>query len=148
MNSSTNPPQVMLFKQVILVSLAFSASRDCSIQSYAENVFRLDIQPRMTGTSIAVEQDLLLPDAWFVRVETNYTRRYGLGPITFPAVTTVEALNRTLNRAWVIEQQRHDTMKKHFTRMREFKDDASSSGNASPPPLRTGDSPRSFPHRV
>ena len=128
----------MLFKQVILASLAFSASRDCSIQSYGETVLRIDIQPRRSGTSIAVEQDLLLPDAWFVRVETNFTRRFGLAPITFPAVTTVEGLNRTLNRAWAIEDQRRDTMKKHFTRMREIKtDDASSSGSDSPPPLRT-----------
>lgn len=138
----------MLFKQVILTSLVFSSIRDCSIQSYPEGVFKLKITPRTTNTEISVERDLLLPEAWNVCVETNFTRRYGLGPIRFPAVVTETALNNTLNRAWAIEQQRLNTLGKCFTRLRERESNPSSSSeSASPPPLRTGDSPRSFPHR-
>jgi hypothetical protein len=139
----------MLFQQVIMASLAFSSVRDCSIQSYPEGVFRLNITPRSTSTEISVERDVLLPEAWFVRVETNFTRRYGLGPISFPAVTTEEALVRTLNRAWAIEQQRKGTLGKCFTRLREREPgDANSSGSASPPPQQMGDSPRSLARRV
>lgn len=130
----------MLFKQVILTSLLFSSTRNCSIQSYPEGVLRLDITPRATNTEITVEQDMLLPEAWCVRVETNFTRRYGLGPICFPAVTTETALNNTLKSAWAIEQQRLNMLGKCFTRLRERESNTpSSSGSASPPPLRTGD---------
>lgn len=138
----------MLFQQVILSSLAFSATRNCSIQSYPEDVFRLDITPRMSATKITVERDPLLKEAWNVRVETQFTRQYGLGAIHFPPVMNEAALERTLLRAWAIEQHRMRTLSKCFTRLRENEtSDVSSSESASPPPLRTGESPRSLPRR-
>lgn len=140
------PHPHMLFQQVILSSLAFSAPRNCSVQSYPPGVFRLDITPCRGATEITVEQNPLLADAWDVRIETQFTRRYGLGAIRFPPVMNEAALERTLLRAWAIEQHRMHTLNKCFTRLREKEaSDISSSGSASPPPLRTGGSPRSPP---
>ena len=144
----------MLFPQVLMTSLAFSVTRNCSMQSYPEGVHRLDITPPTAATKITVEQDFLVPGTWGVRVETNTTRRFGLGPIRFPAVTTQEALQDTLNSAWAIEQRRVGAMAKCFTRLREPTSSCSaaqtpsSSRSASPQPPQTDDSPRSSPRRV
>jgi hypothetical protein len=144
----------MLFPQVIMTSLAFSVARNCSVQSYPEVVHRIDITPPTAATRITVEQDFLVPGTWGVRVETNTTRRLGLGPIRFPAVTTKEALEDTLNNAWGIEQRRVGAMAKCFTRLREpasscfAAQNPSSSRSASPQPPQTDGSPRSSPRRV
>lgn len=141
---------VLSFPQVAMSVLFFTHAQNGTVHTYPRGVLRLDIIPRATNTTeIIVEQDLFVPGAWGVRVETDFTRRYGLGPIRFPAATTKEALESTLRSAWTVEQHRMHTMTKCFTRLREKEssDKASLSGSASPPPPRTCGPPRSFPRR-
>lgn len=82
----------MHFQQVALAVLAFSSSRDAGIESSPHS---LVVIPSRGLSTITVEQDLKDTSAWQVRVA--HPRKT---PIYLPAVTTQEALQDALVKAW------------------------------------------------
>lgn len=146
----------MLFSLVCTTALAFSMARNCTISAPPPWVTRLGITPQNSKTEIIVEPDALAPAYWSVRVLTDYNKRFGLPSLYLPPVDTEEGLTRALERAWFVEEQRRATLRKSFTRLRELREDEPSPdqeadftpplrGSASPPPLRTDDSPQTPP---
>lgn len=83
----------MHFQQVALAVLAFSSSRGAGLESRPHS---LVVIPSRGLSTIIVEQDLVGdPSSWQVRVA--HPRKT---PIYLPAVTTQEALQDALAKAW------------------------------------------------
>ncbi len=139
----TSSPSRMNFQQVALTVLAFSSARGGTIERRTAQ--QIAVVPPLGLARIIVERDNQDSDSWYVRL-VKQGRRSLQPPVYFPAVTTQEALQDALARAWEFHRQT-DPPAPFLARFLE-RPTSSPPRSASPPRRRTGISRQTPPRPV